>query len=134
MKPWEEQNLLLLCHCRQQGVETSKKSSQFLTSVIPNLEQLSASLIYVQGLIIDCCRVFPMVFLGLITVNQNALSGAFCFVFLFCCFLSPEDLELKSSWPWLQPNSRISRVLDTCFPFDFDLQIWESKCNILEVS
>lgn len=35
------------------GCETSKKSSQFLTSVIPNLEQLNASLTYVQGLIID---------------------------------------------------------------------------------
>lgn len=35
------------------GCETSKKSSQFLTSVISNLEQLSASLTYVQGLIID---------------------------------------------------------------------------------
>lgn len=35
------------------GCETSKKSSRFLTSVIPNLEQLSASLTYVQGLIID---------------------------------------------------------------------------------
>lgn len=33
--------------------ETSKKSGQFLTSVIPNLEQLSASLTYVRGLIID---------------------------------------------------------------------------------
>lgn len=35
------------------GCKTSKKSSQVLTSVIPNLVQLSAPLTYVQELIID---------------------------------------------------------------------------------
>lgn len=79
------------------GCKTSKKSSQFLTSVISNLKQWmhlwlmcrSWSLIKLQGCFLPCS-------FGLITVNSNVLSG--CFLFYF---LSPKDPELKSSWYWL---------------------------------
>lgn len=45
--------LVITLSLQATGCETNKKSGWFLTSVIPNLEQLSTPLTYVQGLVID---------------------------------------------------------------------------------
>lgn len=133
--PWKEQNLLLLCHCRQQGVKPVRNQASSwrqLFLIWSNWMHLwlmckGWSLIKLQGCFLWCS-------FGLITVNSNALSGCF----LFCVFVW---LFSFSRRPWIKiflmlVTTKLNNFqgIRHVFSLDFDLQLWESKCNILEVS
>lgn len=132
--PGEGQNLLL-CHCRQQGgkpVRNQACSWRQLFLIWSNWANLwlmckAWSLTKLQGCFLWCS-------FGLITVNSNALSGCslFCvFVLSFAVFRRRWiKIFLQGVTTKFSHFQRWRHIIS----LDFDLQLWESRCNILEVS